>query len=110
MTVYINESSTFTVQARFYNQASDPAIPNAVRYLIRDISNDRLVKDWTSLTPAASIDIEIAASDNAIHEDTPSTRRYEQRVLTVQANPGEVTQYVDEIEYWVRNLAGIVND
>jgi hypothetical protein len=110
MTVYVNESSTITVQARFYNQSNDAAAPNAARYRISDISNDRIVRDWTSITPAATVDIEIAASDNDIYEHTPRNRRFERRVLTVQANPGEITQHVDEFEYWVRNLAGIEND
>jgi len=109
MTEYVNESSTFTLEVDFYNQFNDPAAPNALRYLIRDLSNDRLVRDWTALTPAASIDIEVAASDNDIYERTPRNRRFEKRVVTVQANPGETTQHVDEFEYWVRNLAGITN-
>jgi hypothetical protein len=110
MPTYVNESSTLTVQTRFYNQSNDPAAPTTARYLIRDVSNDRVVRDWTNLAPAPSIDIEIAASDNDIYEHTPRGRRFEKRVLTVQTNSGEITQYVDEFEYWVRNLAGIDND
>lgn len=109
MTVYVNESSTLTVQVRFYNQFNDLAAPNAARYLIRDVSNDRIVRDWTSVTPAATVDIEIAASDNDIYEHTPDSRRFEKRVLTMQANPGEITQHVNEMEYWVRNLAGLTD-
>lgn len=110
MSVYVNESSTLTVQARFYNQSNEPTAPATARYLIRDVSNDRVVRDWTSIAPAASVEIQIAASDNDIYEHTPRQRRFERRVLTVQANAGEITQYVDEFEYWVRNLAGIVDD
>lgn len=110
MPIYVNESSTLTVQTRFYNLSNDPTAPNSARYLIRDVSNDRLVRDWTAVTPAALVDIEIAASDNDIYDPTPRQRRFEKRVLTVQANPGEATQYTDEFEYWIRNLAGIDND
>lgn len=109
MPAYVNESSTFTVRTHLYNQANDPTAPNAVRYRISDVSNARIVRDWTTLAPAPAIDIEIAASDNDIYEHAPRNRRFERRVLTVQANPGEATQYVDEFEYWVRNLAGIDN-
>lgn len=110
MTTYVNESSTLTVRTQFYNQANDPTAPVTARYLIRDVSNDRVVRDWTSIAPAASVEIQIAASDNDIYEHTPRQRRFEKRVLTVQANAGDITQYVDEFEYWVRNLAGIDND
>jgi hypothetical protein len=110
MPVYVNESSTLTVQTRFYDQSNDPSAPNTARYLIRDVSNDRIVRDWTSLVPASSIDIQIAASDNDLYDNTPKQRRFEKRVLTVQANADELTQFTDEFEYWVRNLAGIVND
>lgn len=110
MPTYVNESSTLTVQARFYSQANDPVAPVSARYLIRDVSNDRVVRDWTSVAPAASVEIQIAASDNDIYEHAPRQRRFEKRVLTVQANAGEITQYADEFEYWVRNLAGIVDD
>jgi hypothetical protein len=110
MPIYVNESSTHTVRARFYDDSNDPTVPIAARYLIRDVSNDRLVRDWTSITPAAFVDIEIAASDNDLYENTPRQRRYEKRVLLVQANPGAVTQWTDEHEYWIRNLSGITND
>ncbi len=110
MTDYVNESSTFTLEVEFFNQFNSPAAPNAARYLIRDLSNDRVVRDWTALVPATAVNIEVAASDNDIYEHTPRNRRFEQRVLTVQANPGESTQHVDEYEYWVRNLSGLTND
>jgi hypothetical protein len=110
MPTYVNESSTLTVQTRFYNQSNDLTAPASARYLIRDVSNDRVVRDWTALTPAATVDIQIDAADNDILDGTPRQRRFEKRVLTVQANPGEITQYVDEFEYWVRNLAGITNE
>jgi len=110
MPSYVNESSALTVRARFYNQSNDPTVPLSIRYLIKDISNDRVVHDWIDLTPAESVNIEIAASENNMYEHTPSSRRFEKRVVTVQANAGQITQFTNEIEYWVRNLAGIEND
>jgi hypothetical protein len=110
MTIYVNESSTATVRAKFFDDANDPFAPSTVRYLIRDITNDRVVRDWTNLFPAAVIDIEIPASDNELYEHTSKRKRFEKRVVTVQGNVGEASQRTNEIEYWVRNLAGIVND
>lgn len=110
MTTYVNESSAMTVRARFFNETGDLVTPTSARYLIRDISNDREVRGWTSLTPAAIVDIPIAASDNELLDGTRRQKRFERRVVTVQADEGTATQRTDEIEYWVRNLAGITND
>lgn len=104
---YQNESSAMTVRARFFNESGSLVAPTTARYLVRDISNDRLVRDWTSLSPAATIDISITASDNDLYTNARRSNRFERRVVTVQADAGTATQRTDEIEYWVRNLAGI---
>jgi hypothetical protein len=99
-----------TVRARFFNETGDLVPPSTARYLIRDLSNDRLVRDWTSLDPAATVDISVTASDNDLYSQPRRTRKFERRVVTVQADAGTPTQRTDEIEYWVRDLAGITND
>lgn len=109
MTTYVNESSAMTVRARFFNETGSLVAPTTARYLIRDISNDRLVRDWTSLSPAATIDIAVTATDNEIQASRQHGKRFEHRVVTVQADEGTATQRTDEIEYWIRNLAGITN-
>jgi hypothetical protein len=108
--IYVNESSACTVRARFFNETGDLVTPSSARYLIRDISNGRIVRDWTSVAPAATVDIQVTASDNDIYEHARPNRRFEKRVVTVQADPGDPTQRTDEIEYWVRDLRGIGND
>lgn len=110
MTTYVNESSAMTVRARFFNETGDLVTPTTARYLIRDISNDRLVRDWTSMSPAATVDIQVTASDNDLYEHARRGKKFERRVVTVQADTGTATQRTDEIEYWVRDLAGITND
>ena len=110
MTAYVPESSAMTVRARFFNETGSLVTPSTARYLIRDTSNDRLVRDWTALTPASIVDIAVTASDNEIYDSGRRARRYEKRVVTVQADAGTAIQRTDEIEYWVRNLAGITND
>lgn len=110
MPAYVNESSAMTVRARFFNETGDLVTPTTARYLIRDISNDREVRAWTTLSPAATIDIPITASDNDLYEHSRSRKRFERRVVTVQADEGTATQRTDEIEYYIRDLAGITND
>lgn len=105
----INESSAMTVRARFFNESNDLVTPTTARYLIRDLDNDRLVRDWTSLTPAPTVDIQVTATDNELYESR-RRRKYEHRVITVQADTGTPTQRTDEIEYWVRDLLGLESD
>lgn len=106
---YVNEASGFTLRARFFDTANDATTPESVRYSNRDLSNDRTVRDWTSVTPGAEIDIEVIASDNLCFTNNRRPKRSERRVITVQANAGLPSQRTAEIEYWIRNLAGIVN-
>lgn len=103
---YVNEASTMTVQARFYNSSNSLSAPESARYLIKDISNDRIVRDWTDLTALAAVTIEITADDNAMYTNRRQ-KKFERRVITVQANHSEETQRTEEIEYWVRNLHGV---
>lgn len=109
MTTYVNESSAMTVRARFFSETGDLVTPTTVRYLIRDISNDRLVRDWTSAAPASTLDIQVTAEDNDLYEHSRRRKRFERRVVTVQADTGTPTQRTDEIEYWVRDLHGLEN-
>lgn len=106
---YVNEATAITVRARFFNNQNDLSSPNSVRYSIRDLTNDRLVRDWTSLASAPTIDIEISASDNLVFNNSRRPKKFEHRVVTVQVNVGEDAQKTEEIEYWLRDLAGVVN-
>lgn len=103
----VNEASTFTARARFFGVDGSEVIPESVRYLIKDIDNDRVVVDWTALTPAAEIKWQVPASANAIYQDYRGRkRRTERRVLTVQSNYGQDAQVSEEKPYVVRNLRG----
>ena len=104
---YINEASAANMHARFFDTSNALTSPASVRYLIRDLTNDREVRSWTDVAPAAELDIPITADDNAML-DTRKRKRFEHRVVTVQANVGLETQFTEETHYWLRNLEGIV--
>lgn len=106
---YVNEASTCTVRARFYNNSNDLAVPESARYSIRDLTNDRIVRDWTSVTVNSQIDIEVSAEDNLCFTNNRRPKRFEERVVTVQVNAGQDSQRTAEVKYWIRNLAGVVN-
>jgi hypothetical protein len=61
------------------------------------------VLDWTTLTPATSISIPIAASYNAMQE---TCAPYEPRQITVKADDGLSTQHEATYRYQLTNLAG----
>jgi hypothetical protein len=48
----------------------------------------------------------VDASDNDIYQRR--FRLFEHRVITIQANAGEAGQFAQEVEYYVRNLFGLV--
>lgn len=103
----INEASAFTVRARFFDNHNAAIVPTTVRYRIKDVSNDRIVRDWTTLQPASAIDIDIAAGDNNVYQDRQRPfQRFEERVLTIQANHDTDDQFMDEMRYLIKNLRG----
>lgn len=103
----INETSAFTLRTRYFGIGGSTQIPASLRYRIRDVSNDRVVRDWTNLTPAESVDIFISAPDNEVYNDNSRRRNhFEERVVSVQANYDTDSQYADEYRYLVKNLRG----
>lgn len=99
----VNEKSRCVIRARFYDENDANVAPLTARYLLKDVSNDRTVIDWTVITAAASLDIEITAANNAIYD---TCRDSEERVLSVQANYDATNQFTDEFYYVIRNLKG----
>jgi hypothetical protein len=103
----VNEASTMSVEAKFYNKTNQLSTPTSIRYRLKDVTNDRVVTDWTDVTPASSIEIEITAEENAVYLDgSRPFQRFEERVLVVQANYDTDTQYAEEIRYLIKNLRG----
>lgn len=104
----IEEGSTCTFRVQFFDASGDAVTPLTARYRIKDLTNDRIVRDWTSVNAAPSVDIVIIASDNNIYRN--ARRRIEERSLVVQANHGTDTQYVREELYRIRNQRGWQSD
>lgn len=105
---YINEATAANVHARFFDNRNELTAPASVRYLIRDLTNDREVRSWTNVTPAEEIDITLTAEDNELFDTNKKRARFEHRVVTVQANVGLETQFTEEAHYYLRNIEGIV--
>lgn len=100
----VQEASSCTIRVSFYAEDHSEVTPDAVQWRLRDITNRRLLQDWTTISPAASVDIAIDATLNEIY----NSRGYgdQVHVLSVQANAGQTNQFSDETRYVVKNLKG----
>ena len=98
----VNESSTCTFRVRFFDTSDAPATPTTVHYKVYDVSNQRTVRNWTAVSTAEYVDIQIDAADHDIFDDT---KKFQKHTLTVQANQGLATQYSDEFAYTIKNLS-----
>ncbi len=105
---YVNEASSCAVKVRFFGEDGSLVDPVNARYLIRDLTNNRIVKDWTAFDPQPTTNILITASENTVYNDRRRLK-FEKRVVTVQCDYDTSTQKTNEIEYWIRNLYGIVS-
>jgi hypothetical protein len=101
----INEGSACTATARFLGSSAATVTPATVHYRLKDVTNNRIVTDWTEVDTAASVDIEITADENLIYADSPY-QMFEERAVIVAANKDTPTQYVYEHRYLIKNLKG----
>lgn len=96
----VNENSTAYLTVAFADKTGAPAVPSAATYRIDDVTNNRAIRATTSLTPAASIEITLAPTDNAIVGTASETHR-----VTVTAQYGGAGDAVNsEYDYQVVNL------
>jgi hypothetical protein len=96
------EGSSFTVRCGFKNYLDQATTMLSVRYRIDCLTTGRTIRDWTSVTPAAEMQIDVTRTDNLIQVDR---NKREHRELTIEANDGQDTQFVDDdpIRWWVNN-------
>lgn len=99
----VNEGSLYTLTARFWGDTNAAITPAAARWRLRDITNNRLLQDWTSLTiSTTSVAIAVSPTLNAIYDDS---KPFQTHALSVEAEPGTSNQYTEECVYRVKNLS-----
>lgn len=97
-----NEGQAEPLTLKFYDADGNALVPTTAKYRIDCDSNDgKEVRDWTNLTPASAMTINIESSDTAIIDDN---NEEEVRRVTVLLNEGLSSQYTDECVYVVKNL------
>lgn len=110
MSMVINEGSSFKLQVNFFGlvgMARVPLAPNTVRWTLKDVENNRVVRDWTDIATGTSVIITVAAGDNDILDKSTRNRSRRQSMsIVVQTDPGQDFEYDDEFLYEIRNLRG----
>lgn len=97
----IKERSALTVVARFRDRATDADVtPTNVSYRIDNLSNGAEILDWTSIATGTTVSIVTTPDQN----ECKVRDEWQRNLLTVAADYGLSTQYVETFEYEIRNL------
>jgi hypothetical protein len=95
------EGTGFPLRINFRDPNNQPTTPSTVQYRIDCRTTNRTVRDWTSVTPSPQLDIAVTPQDNAILNDHNSK---ELKLMTVVADRGLATQFVDQQDWNVINV------
>ncbi len=96
------ERGSFTATVQF-RDAGAAAVPTTASYRIDNVTSKTAIVPWTSLTPAASIDILVKSSDNRI---ISSAYNMEKRQIVVSADRGTDDETRSVAQWYVENLRG----
>jgi hypothetical protein len=100
---HVREKSQLAVTARFF--ASNTATtPTNVYYRIDCLTTCKEIAGWTSVSADDEVTITITSPQNAIQDQYNDTER---KQLTVAADYGLSTQYLETFGYDVENVRGV---
>jgi hypothetical protein len=103
----IQEGSRFTLSVSFWDDAAEPwtaFTPTTISYRVDCLTTGCVLREWTTLTPAASTSISLTSADNTVND---SYNQREGRQVTVKVNSGLSTQSQDTFTYYVANNGAI---
>jgi hypothetical protein len=98
----ITEGSAFRVTLRPMSEDLAAIIPTSMRYRIDDVNQGSTILDWTSLTPATSVNVVITGAQNAIRNNLCTERR--QIVFEASDSDGAIRRTFD---YDITDIQGI---
>jgi hypothetical protein len=102
---HIRESSQHVITAKFKDRATATlVVPTNISYRIDCLTTGAAVLDWTTVSADDEITITITATQNAMQDQC---RSYEIKELTVAADYGLATQFIESVTYHVENLRGV---
>lgn len=102
---HIREGSQHVVTVKFRQRSDATAqTPTNIRYRIDDLTCGDTVLDWTAVSADDEVSITVTPTQNALRSQSSE---YEVRALTVAADYGLSTQFVDSVTYRLENLLGV---
>jgi hypothetical protein len=99
-----NEGTNVVARVNFLDDRGAGSAPSTVHYTLRNVTHNRVVIDWTEVSPAATIEIDIPASFITLVNQGAS---HEVQELTVVANKDLPTQIPNLTTWRVVNLRAI---
>ena len=87
----------------YFRDDNSAVVPTTARYRIDCLTTGAIMRTWTDLTPAGSVDITIDFNDNAIESNYNNRER---RQITVEIDAGLSTQTRNTAEWNVKNIEG----
>lgn len=101
-----NEGQSFTATFKFFDSNYVPSSPTTLRYRIDCLTSRAVVTDWTTVTPAATVNIAVTSDENEIQN---TNNKRERKQMVVQTNYGTATQGVETKEWDILNLQGVIS-
>lgn len=98
----VKEGSAFTATS-YFRSGEAASAPTTASYRVDCLTTGKVLTDWASLTPAASIAISISPTENAIQN---VANRDEIKQLTVARDPDTATQERESVTWKVENIRG----
>lgn len=101
----LNDGSRCFVKAKFFDETGMPQIPTSLQYRVDCETTGQLILDWTFVTPAAVVEVQIDATLNRIINRSNTLER---KVVTFMANADPPESAFTEVqEYDLINLQAI---
>lgn len=101
----LNEGSRCFIKAKFFDRFEEPQIASSLAYRVDCETTQTEVLDWTPITPAAVVEVQIDATLNVI---ISRQNAIERKVITFLANADPPENAFTETQaYDLVNLQGV---
>ena len=98
------EGTAVTVTATFRTTSGGSFTPTTVHYALRNETANASIVDWTSVTPASSVEISISATYISLNDQTNNKETFE---VTIVADKDTSTQVVKTKKFAVSNVQAL---
>lgn len=101
----LNEGSRCFIKAKFFDKLQAPQIASSLQYRVDCETTGTVILDWTTVTPASTVEVQIDATLNTI---ISRRNRVERKVVTFLANADPPQgAFTGEQKYDLVNLQGV---